>query len=108
MFSSANDYTPEKTHFKITNDMRMCQSDYPLDWYPDDFIPYAQAYQALPDRKLTTIVDWMKPYMQKAQNHFGDKLLLLAHYYMGGDIVRLVEQFGGYSKISFSSSCRPR
>ncbi len=37
----------------------------------------------------------MTPYMQKAKTHFGDQLLLLAHYYMGGDIVRLVEQFGG-------------
>ena len=33
--------------------------------------------------------------MQKAQEHFGDKMLLLAHYYMGGDIVRLIEEFGG-------------
>src|SRR5204863_7327580 len=47
------------------------------------------------DRKLSTIVKWMEPYMRKAQAHFGDKLLLLAHYYMGGDIVRLIEQFGG-------------
>ena len=79
----------------ITNDMSICQSDYPLDWYQEDFIPYAEEYLALPDRKLTTVVAWMAPYMKKAQNHFGDKLLLLAHYYMGGDIVRLIEQFGG-------------
>lgn len=79
----------------MANDMRICQSDYPLDWYQKEFIPYAQEYIALPDRKLTTILKWMRPYMQKAQNYFGDKLLLLAHYYMGGDIVRLVEEFGG-------------
>lgn len=79
----------------IRNDMAICQSDYPLDWYQEDFIPYAQEYQALPDRKLTTVLNWMKPYLAKAQNHFGNKLLLLAHYYMGGEIVRLIEQFGG-------------
>ena len=78
-----------------TPEMAICQADYPLDWYQQDFIPYAEAYQALPDRKLETILAWMRPYLQKAQDHFGDKLLLLAHYYMGGDIVRLVEQFGG-------------
>lgn len=80
---------------RVTNDMSICQSDYPLDWYQEDFIPYAEEYQALPDRKLTTVLEWMKPYLKKAQDHFGDKLLLLAHYYMGGDIVRLIEQFGG-------------
>ena len=95
MFKTDTTYQPEKTHMRITNDMSICQSDYPLDWYQTDFIPYAEEYQALPDRKLTTVLAWMTPYMRKAQDHFGDKLLLLAHYYMGGDIVRLVEQFGG-------------
>jgi len=95
MFSSTTLYQPEKTLMKITNDMSICQSDYPLDWYQEDFIPYAEEYLALPDRKLTTVLAWMKPYMQKAQEHFGDQLLLLAHYYMGGEIVRLIEQFGG-------------
>lgn len=79
----------------VTHDMTICQSDYPIDWYQSEFIPYAEEYQALPDRKLTTVLAWMTPYMKKAQDHFGDKLLLLAHYYMGGDIVRLIEQFGG-------------
>jgi quinolinate synthase len=95
MFKSHVAYQPESTLFQITNDMSICQSDYPLDWYQDDFIPYAEEYLALPDRKLSTVIHWMTPYMQKAQAHFGDKLLLLAHYYMGGDIVRLIEQFGG-------------
>lgn len=95
MFKSHATYQPEKTLMHISNDMSICQSDYPLDWYQEDFIPYAAEYQALPDRKLTTVLAWMKPYLHKAQAHFGDKLLLLAHYYMGGDIVRLVEQFGG-------------
>jgi len=95
MFNNSDLYQPETTLMKVRNDMSICQSDYPLDWYQDEFIPYAQEYQALPDRKLTTVLGWMKPYLHKAQDHFGDKLLLLAHYYMGGDIVRLVEQFGG-------------
>ena len=95
MFSNPLTYQPERTLMSITNDMSICQSDYPIDWYQEEFIPYAEEYQALPDRKLTTVLAWMKPYMSKAQDHFGDQLLLLAHYYMGGDIVKLIEQFGG-------------
>lgn len=88
-------YQPEKTMLSIRQDMEICQADYPLDWYPTECIPYAESYLALPDRKLTTVLAWMTPYIKKAQAHFGDQLLLLAHYYMGGDIVRLIEQFGG-------------
>ena len=95
MFEIESEYTPSTTMHTITPDMTICQRDYPLDWYQPEFIPYAEEYQALGDRKLTTVLRWMTPYMQKAQAHFGDQLLLLAHYYMGGDIVRLVEQFGG-------------
>lgn len=83
------------THFALHPDMTICQADYPLDWYQAEFLPYAEEYQALPDRKLQTIVNWMTPYMAAAQKHFGDKLLLLAHYYMGGEIVKLIEHFGG-------------
>lgn len=95
MFKKYTSYSPQKTLMHITQDMSICQSDYPLDWYQEEFIPYAEEYQALPDRKLITILNWMRPYMEKAQSHFGDQLLLLAHYYMGGDIVKLIEQFGG-------------
>ncbi|STX50817.1 quinolinate synthase [Legionella busanensis] len=95
MFNNPKIYQPERTLMHITNDMQICQSDYPLDWYQPEFVPYAEEYQALPDRKLTTVLAWMTPYMKKAQDHFGEKLLLLAHYYMGGEIVRLIEQFGG-------------
>ncbi|KTD22388.1 quinolinate synthase NadA [Legionella londiniensis] len=95
MFKQDVSYQPEKTLMHIHHDMSICQSDYPLDWYQEEFIPYAEEYQALPDRKLSTVLSWMKPYMKKAEAHFGDQLLLLAHYYMGGEIVRLVEQFGG-------------
>lgn len=95
MFKNSTIYQPEATLMHIRNDMSICQSDYPIDWYQEDFIPYAEEYQSLPDRKLTTVLEWMTPYLKKAQDHFGDKMLLLAHYYMGGDIVRLIEQFGG-------------
>jgi quinolinate synthase len=95
MFKNATIYQPESTLMQIRNNMSICQSDYPLDWYQQEFIPYAEEYQALPDRKLTTVLKWMQPYLKKAQDHFGEQLLLLAHYYMGGDIVRLIEQFGG-------------
>lgn len=95
MFKKNSSYQPEKTLMQVHNDMHICQGDYPIDWYQDDFIPYAEQYQALPDRKLTTIIKWMKPYMERAEKHFGKKMLLLAHYYMGGEIVRVVEQFGG-------------
>jgi quinolinate synthase len=95
MYKNITNLTPEKTLMQVNSDMKICQSDYPLDWYQKDFIPYAEEYQALPDRKLITIIEWMKPYIHKAQEHFGEKLLLLAHYYMGGEIVRLIETFGG-------------
>lgn len=75
--------------------MPLCQSDYPLDWYQDDFVPYAEEYLALPDRNVSTVVKWMKGYVDPARDYFGDQLLLLAHYYMGGEIVKLVELFGG-------------
>lgn len=95
MFKKSSSYQPEKTLMSVRSDMSICQSDYPLDWYQQELIPYAQEYQSLPDRRLTTVLNWMSPYIRKAQQHFGDQLLLLAHYYMGGDIVRLIEQFGG-------------
>lgn len=95
MFEKYLIYKPKATLMQVTHDMDICQSDYPLDWYQEDFIPYAEEYLALPDRKLTTILAWMKPYLIKAMQYFGDQLLLLAHYYMGGDIVKLIEQFGG-------------
>lgn len=76
-------------------DMPVCQDDYPLDKYQDAFLPYAEEYQSLPDRNMMTTLLWMEPYMQKAQDYFGDDLLLLAHYYMGGEIVKLIQHFGG-------------
>lgn len=95
---------PNPTHLNLSPDMVICQSDYPLDWYQTEFIPYAEEYLALPDRKFSTIINWMRPYIERAQQHFGDSLLLLAHYYMGGEIVKLIEQFGGYVGDSYQLS----
>jgi quinolinate synthase len=83
------------THFQLHADMDLCQTDLPLDWYQQEFIPYAEEYLALPDRKIETVIKWMEKYIKPAQKHFGDSLLLLAHYYMGGEIVKLIEHFGG-------------
>lgn len=76
-------------------DMQVCQDDYPLDWYQQEFLPYAEEYQALPDRDTLTTLLWMQPYIDSAIKHFGDSLLLLAHYYMGGEIVKIIQHFGG-------------
>ena len=93
--------TPQQTQFQLQPDMEICQQDYPLDWYQQELIPYAEEYLALPDRKAETIIPWMTKYIAPAQKHFGDSLLLLAHYYMGGDIVKLVEYFGGHIGDSY-------
>lgn len=85
----------------IQPSMEICQSDYPLDWYQKEFKPYAQDYLNLPDRRFETIINWMTPYIAKAHQHFGDDLLLLAHYYMGGEIVKVIEHFGGYVGDSY-------
>jgi quinolinate synthase len=37
----------------------------------------------------------MDGYIVPALKHFGDDIMLLAHYYMGGEIVKLVERYGG-------------
>lgn len=95
MFKTESIDAPASSIMPLHPGMTICQKDYPLDWYPNDFIPYAESYLALPDRKLATVVNWMTPYMKKARDYFGSQLLLLAHYYMGGEIVRLIEAFGG-------------
>ncbi|MDF3055351.1 MAG: nadA [Gammaproteobacteria bacterium] len=99
-----NTYNIPHTGFQLPAGMPLCQSDYPLDWYQEAFIPYAKEYLALPNRHFQTIVDWMAPYIEAAQAHFGNELLLLAHYYMGGEIVKLIEQFGGYVGDSYQLS----
>jgi quinolinate synthase len=88
-------FTPPSTSHIVSSSMTVCQDDYPIDWYQKEFLPYAEEYQALPDRDILTTLMWMQPYMESAINYFGDSLLLLAHYYMGGEIVKMIQYFGG-------------
>jgi quinolinate synthase len=80
---------------RIVPDIPICQQDLPLDWYQEEFKPYAEEYLALPDRLPGTVLPWMDRYIEPALEHFGSSLMLLAHYYMGGEIVKLVERYGG-------------
>lgn len=75
--------------------MEICQTDLPLDWYQEEFKPYVEEYLALPTRTPEDVLPWMDRYMVPALQHFGTDLRLLAHYYMGGEIVKLVERYGG-------------
>ncbi|MCP4002846.1 MAG: quinolinate synthase NadA [bacterium] len=79
----------------------ICQTDLPLDWYQEEFKPYAEEYLALPDRKPETVLPWMDAYVHPALDHFGSEIALLAHYYMGGEIVKLVERYGGQISDSY-------
>ncbi len=85
----------------IRPDLPICQTDLPLDWYQEEFKPYAEEYLALPDRRPATVLPWMDGYMRPALRALGDQLLLLAHYYMGGEIVKLVERYGGVVADSY-------
>ena len=80
----------------------ICQTDLPLDWYQEEFRPYAEEYLALPDRTPESVLPWLDSYVRPAQQHFGDSLLLLAHFYMGGEIVKLVERYGGAVADSYA------
>ena len=80
---------------RLDPDIAICQTDLPLGWYQEEFRPYAEEYLALPDRKPATVLAWLDRYVRPAQDHFGDSLLLLAHYYMGGEIVKIIENYGG-------------
>ena len=85
----------------LTPGMPICQTDLPLDWYQEAFKPYAEEYLRLPDRKPETVLPWMDRYIVPALKHFGDDIALLAHYYMGGEIVKLVERYGGHISDSY-------
>jgi len=86
---------PASTGLLLEPELPLCQTDLPLDWYQEAFRPYAEEYLALPDRRPATILPWLDGYVGPALEHFGDALLLVAHYYMGGEIVKLVERYGG-------------
>ena len=93
---------------QILPDMPICQQDYPLDRYQDEFRPYAEEYLALPDRMPKTVLPWMDRYIRPALDHFGNSLKLLAHYYMGGDIVKIVERYGGKVADSYELALQTR
>jgi quinolinate synthase len=95
MPSITTDSSASSSGIRIIPDMPICQQDLPLDWYQDEFKPYAEEYLALPDRLPETVLPWMDGYVRPALDHFGPSLMLLAHYYMGGEIVKLVERYGG-------------
>jgi len=82
-------------------DIPICQSDLPLDWYQEEFKPYAEEYLSLPDRKPESVLPWMDSYIHPALKQLGPELMLLAHYYMGGEIVKLVERYGGHVGDSY-------
>ncbi len=82
--------------------MDICQNDLPLDWYQAELRPYAEEYLALPDRTPETVLPWLDGYVRRALDHFGDSLMLVAHYYMGGEIVKLVERYGGLVADSYA------
>ena len=87
---------------ELVSGMPICQTDLPLDWYQEEYKPYAEEYLALPDRTPETVLTWMDSYIKPAKKTFGDQLLLLAHYYMGGEIVKLIEHYGGMVSDSYA------
>jgi quinolinate synthase len=96
------------TLFHLQPELPICQTDLPLDWYQEEFKPYAEEYLALPDRKPATVFAWLDRYVEPARAHFGDELLLLAHFYMGGEIVQLVERYGGLVSDSYQLALQAR
>jgi quinolinate synthase len=92
---------PRSSGIQLIPDMPICQQDLPLDWYQEEFKPYAEEYLALPDRLPTTVLPWMDRYIQPALAALGTRVMLLAHYYMGGEIVKLVERYGGHVADSY-------
>ncbi len=87
--------TIRSSGISLTPGVNLCQTDLPLDWYQEELKPYAEEYLALPDRTPESVIPWLDGYVRPALDHFGDDLLLVAHYYMGGEIVKLIERYGG-------------
>ena len=103
-----DDDSARTTGLLITPGIPICQTDLPLDWYQAEFKPYAEEYLALPNRLPETVLPWMDAYMQPALRHFGKDLMLLAHFYMGGEIVKLVERYGGRIADSYQLALETR
>ena len=93
---------PPTGSFPLVPGIPLCQTDLPLDWYQEEFRPYAAEHLALPDRNPETVLPWLDAYARPAVDHFGDSLLLLAHFYMGGEIVKLVERYEGTVADSYA------
>lgn len=93
---------------EIQPDIPICQTDLPLDVYQEEFKPYAEEYLALPDRLPRSVLPWMDRYIQPALDHFGPELMLLAHYYMGGEIVKVVGRYGGHIADSYALALQTR
>lgn len=96
------------SRIQLRPDVSLCQTDLPLDWYQEEFKPYAEEFLALPDRQPATVTAWLDPYVTRAIDHFGDELLILAHFYMGGEIVKLVERYGGTIGDSYQLAMQAR
>jgi quinolinate synthase len=94
--------------FVLRPSIPICQTDLPLDWYQEEFKPYAEEYLALPDRTPRTVLPWMDGYIRPALDALGPQVMLLAHYYMGGEIVKLVERYGGQVADSYALACQTR
>jgi len=94
--------------FVLRPEVPICQTDLPLDWYQPELKPYAEEYLALPDRNPSTVLPWLDGYVRPAIDHFGDELLILAHFYMGGEIVKLVERYGGSVADSYKLALQAR
>jgi quinolinate synthase len=92
---------PRSSGIVLQPELPLCQSDLPLDWYQEEFKPYAEEYLALRDRSAQSVLRWMDGYIEPALRELGPQLLLLAHYYMGGEIVKLVERYGGHIADSY-------
>lgn len=90
-----------RSGIQILPDIPLCQTDLPLDRYQPEFQVYAEEYLALPDRKPESVLPWMDGYLARALDTLGPELMLLAHYYMGGEIVKLVERYGGQIADSY-------
>jgi quinolinate synthase len=102
------DQSQRLSGIQILPDLPVCQTDLPLDRYQEEFHSYAEEYLALPDRLPQTVLPWMDGYLRPALKEFGPRLLLLAHYYMGGEIVKLVEHYGGRVADSYELALKAR
>ncbi len=94
--------------FVLRPSIPICQTDLPLDWYQEEFKPYAEEYLRLPDRTPRTVLPWMDSYVRPALDALGPQVMLLSHYYMGGEIVKLVERYGGQVADSYALACQTR